>query len=309
MKADLLVILGATASGKTTLACHLAKAMGGEIISADSRQIYRKMDIGTGKDLDEYVIDDVAIPYHLIDIKDPGYKYNIAEYQSDFIESFNQIKQRGNKAILCGGSGLYIETALSGNSFLGIPSNEERMQMLKTLPHDELECLYEALPTDLKEKLNALTVQRKIRALEIAEFLTENPNWKPVQSPIKQPFIVGLVDDREERRAKISKRLSYRMNHGLVEEVQGLLADGLSFTDLDYYGLEYKWVGKYLSGEINKRLLFENLSIAIHQFAKRQMTWFRRMEKNGFTIRWFDASLPLETKLKEIFTALNDQPN
>lgn len=306
MKADLLVILGATASGKTTLACHLAKAIGGEIISADSRQIYRKMDIGTGKDLDEYVVDNVAIPYHLIDIKDPGYKYNIAEYQSDFIESLNEIKKRGNKPILCGGSGLYIETALTGNSFLGIPSNEERVEMLKGLPPDELERLYQALPADLKGKLNALTVQRKIRALEIAEFLTKNPHWNPVESPVNQPFIVGLLDDREQRRAKISKRLSYRMNHGLIEEVEGLLAEGLSFADLDYYGLEYKWVGKYLSGEINKRLLFEHLSIAIHQFAKRQMTWFRRMEKNGFTIHWLDAGMPLEMKLKEISEILKD---
>ncbi len=286
---DLTVILGPTASGKTRIACKLAKEVGGEIISADSKQVYRFMNIGTGKDLKEYKIDETEIPFHLIDIKDPGYKYNIAEYQRDFIEAYEQIKARNNKPILCGGSGLYIETALKGNSYLGIPSDEELWQDLKAKHEDEVQALYEKLPTEIQSNLNALTFQRKIRAIEIAAFLEKNPDWKPVELPEFEYEIIGLDIERDLRRSKISNRLSYRLNHGLIEEVEFLLKDYLTFDDLDYYGLEYKWVGNYLRKRISKKELFDGLETAIHQFAKRQMTWYRRMEKKGYKINWMSV--------------------
>lgn len=282
------------------MACHLARAISGEIISADSRQIYCGMDIGTGKDLDEYYIDGQSIPYHLINIKQPGYKYNIEEYQRDFKAAFELISSQNNMPILCGGSGLYLETALCGNSFLGIPADQNRQAEWMNLTDDELNLCYANLPAEIREKLNALTRSRKIRALEIHAFLSENSDWKPMEQIALQPIIFGLSIDRELRREKIVKRLSYRLNHGMIEEVENLLKNGLSYQDLDYYGLEYKWVGRYLSGEIRKKELFDQLSIAIHQFAKKQMTWFRRMEKNGFEINWLEATDSLEINLQKI---------
>ncbi|MFT5823513.1 MAG: tRNA dimethylallyltransferase [Crocinitomix sp.] len=296
--------MGPTASGKTMLACNLASATRGEIISADSRQVYRHMDIGTGKDLEEYKINDVPIPYHLIDIKEPGYKYNIAEFQANFIAAFDQIIDRNNLPILCGGSGLYLETALRGNSFLGIPSYEELWSRLKAVSDEVLEAEYRSIDSGIQSKLNALTRPRKIRAIEIALYLNEHPNWLPSKLPDLKPLIIGVNIERELRRNKITNRLSQRMNNGLIEEVELLLENGLSHADLDYYGLEYKWIGKYLNGEVSKRILFESLNTAIHQFAKRQMTWFRRMEKNGYPIQWIDAAMPLADKLAHIQTML-----
>jgi tRNA dimethylallyltransferase len=296
--------LGPTASGKTTLACNLAIAEEGEIISADSRQVYRQMDIGTGKDLEEYTINGVTVPYHLIDIKEPGYKYNIAEFQTDFIGAFDQIKERSKLPVLCGGSGLYLETALSGNSFLGIPSDEDLWNRLKKVSDQALEDEYLSIDKTIQSKLNALTRPRKIRAIEIANYLKEHPNWRPTELPKLQPLIIGVNIDRELRRSKITKRLSHRMNNGLIEEVELLLKNGLSHGDLEYYGLEYKWIGKYLTGEISKRILFESLNTAIHQFSKRQMTWFRRMEKNGYAINWIDAAMQLEYKVGQVQSLL-----
>lgn len=262
------------------------------------------MDIGTGKDLEEYTLNGEEVPYHLIDIKEPGYKYNIAEFQNDFITAFNDITSRNKLPILCGGSGLYIETALRGNSFLGIPSNEELWGQLKAVTDKELDAEYANIDTEIQAKLNALTRPRKIRAIEIAQFLKANSGWQPTQLPQLKPLIIGVNIERDLRRDKITRRLSERMNNGLIEEVETLIKKGLSHADLEYYGLEYKWIGKYLKGEISKRILFESLNTAIHQFAKRQMTWFRRMEKNEYHIEWVDALLPTNEKLAHIQTLL-----
>lgn len=295
----ILVILGPTASGKTNIACSTALGLQGEVISADSRQVYRHMDIGTGKDIDEYTIEGQQIPYHLIDIKDPGYKYNIAEYQVDFLGVLKDVHSRSKVPILCGGSGLYIETALKGNSFLGIPMNETRRNYLDQLSDKELEELYQQTDKSVRDILNKDTKRRMIRAIVVDEYLKQNPEFKTINIPDMDYTIVGVNIERELRRQKISDRLSYRMNHGLIEEVEGLLENYLSYKDLDYYGLEYKWIGRYLKSEINKKELFEGLRIAIHQFAKRQMTWFRRMEKNGYQIHWINAALSLEEKVEE----------
>ena len=298
MTTSLITILGPTASGKTELACALAYEIDGEIISADSRQVYRGMDIGTGKDIDEYNVNGQLIPNHLIDIRDAGYKYNIWEYQQDFLKAFDDIINRNKQPILCGGSGLYIETALNGNVFLGIPPNDELRNELKQLSLAELEALWDKLPTDLKSKLDKNTDKRMIRSLEINDFLTKHPDWSPPAYPQFKSIIIGVDIDRDLRRKKITKRLSYRLNNGMYEEVENLLKDGLTYDDLAYYGLEYKWIGNYLQGKISKKEMFEGLNIAIHQFAKRQMTWFRRMEKQGHQINWIKAELPLDEKLK-----------
>ncbi len=290
--------MGPTASGKTELACRLAYDLKGEIISADSRQVYKDMDIGTGKDIEEYQVMGKAIPYHLIDIREAGYKYNIFEFQTDFLKAFNIINQKNHQAILCGGSGLYLETALSGNSFLGIPKNDILRAELAELTDSELQNRWDNLPAKLKEKLDCNTNKRMIRSIEIANYIHEHPDWKPVQYPNFDSVIFGIDIDRDLRRTKITKRLSYRLNNGLYEEVQKLLDKGLSFEDLAYYGLEYKWLGNYFQGKITKKELFEGLNIAIHQFSKRQMTWFRRMEKQGYHINWINADWPMKEKLE-----------
>lgn len=286
------------------MACQLAAKIQGEIISADSRQIYRGMDIGTGKDLQEYIVDGIPIPYHLIDLKDPGYKYNIAEFQDDFNESFKEITNRGKMPILCGGSGLYLDTALYGNSYLGIPTNEALWIEMKSISNDELSDRYQSLSETIKSHLNAKTTARKIRAIEIAEFLSKNPDWKGNQTPDLNPLIIGVDIDRDLRRKKISKRLIERVNSGLIEEVEQLVEKGLSYADLDYYGLEYKWVGQYLQKKITKKEMIDQLEIAIHQFAKRQMTWFRRMEKQGTEIHWINATTPTSVKIETIINRM-----
>ena len=296
----LLVILGSTASGKTKLACNFAAENSGEIISADSRQVYEGMTIGTGKDLEEFKVGEVLVPHHLIDIKSPGYKYNISEFQIDFINAFNEVVSRTNLPILCGGSGLYIETALQGNSYLGIPQNDDLRNNLNLLSEEKLKNSYLNIDENILNNLNAKTTARQIRAIEINQFLIDNPNWKPIQLPKIEPVIVGIDIDRELRRKKITDRLSYRLNHGLIEEVERLLASSLTYEDLAYYGLEYKWVGTYLKGEINKKELFEALNIAIHQFSKRQLTWFRRMEKKGYKINWISAKKTTSIQMEEV---------
>lgn len=296
----LITILGPTASGKTNLACALAYAIDGEIISADSRQIYTGMDIGTGKDIEEYTLNGTAIPYHLIDIKPAGYKYNIYEYQTDFLEAFKTIQNNSKQAILCGGSGLYLETALSGNTFLGIPNSDEIRNETRNLSTDELLSKWKLISDKLQSKLDSSTDKRIIRSLEIADYIEKHPEWKAPVYPEFEHTIIGVDIDRDKRREKITNRLSVRLNNGLIEEVVDLLETGLSYDDLAYYGLEYKWICKYLQKEITKKELFEGLNIAIHQFSKRQLTWFRRMEKQGYNINWIDTFLPMEEKVQFI---------
>jgi len=296
-KKNILVILGPTASGKTQLACAVAAQLNGEIISADSRQIYRGMDIGTGKDLSEYTINKKNIPYHLIDIKNPGYHYNVAEFQLDFLNVFDEINSRNNLPILCGGTGLYIETAIGGNSFLGIEPDTNLYEKMKTVSLSEIDKEVAELPHDIRSKLTVQTWQRKIRAIEIGRFLKLNPTWKPIEIPELNSTIIGIDISREARREKITKRLEYRLNNGLYEEVENLVKQGIALEDLEYYGLEYAWLGKFMRGTITREELFEGLNIAIHQFAKRQMTWFRRMEAKGYDIKWIDVNLEMEEKV------------
>ncbi|MFT4602490.1 MAG: tRNA dimethylallyltransferase [Arenicella sp.] len=295
-----LTILGPTASGKTELACQLALNLDAEIISADSRQLYKFMDIGTGKDIEEYTIERTPIPYHLIDIREPSYKYNIAEYQLDFHKALADIQNRNKIAVLCGGSGLYIETALRGSSYLGIETDAKLISELKTYSDAQLENEYQKVPENLKEELNALTNQRKIRAIGIHQFIQTNPTWKKRNLPKVDSLIIGVDIDRDLRREKITKRLSYRLNHGLIEEAESLLDKHLTSEEMSFFGLEYKWLSEYLQGNITKKELFEGLNTAIHQFSKRQMTWFRRMEKNGYKIHWVNANDSIESKKDQV---------
>lgn len=299
----LITILGPTASGKTALAAALAYETGAEIISADSRQVYRGMTIGTGKDLDDYVVNGTQIKYHLIDIVDPGYKYNIYEYQRDFHKIYSEIRQRGVMPILCGGSGLYIESVLKGYSLSTVPQNAE---LRRSLSGKTLEELTEIL-TEMKARNRSCmhnrsdvdTAQRAVRAIEIEEYNLSHPSSNRDFPPVES-VIIGVDIDRESRRARITERLRQRLGHGLVEEVEGLLGSGLSAEDLIYYGLEYKYVTEYVTGRITRDEMLRSLEIAIHQFAKRQMTWFRGMERRGFTINWIDWHMPLADKLEHI---------
>lgn len=300
---DLIVILGPTASGKTNLACQVAYELGREIISADSRQIYKGMDVGTGKDLDEYEVNGIEIPYHLIDIHEPGYKYNIAEYQLDFYKVLENLKSRSKRGILCGGSGLYIESALKGNSFLGIPMQEERKKELQLLSDQELSDLHSKVSELVKNQLSANTRGRIIRAVIVDEYLKEHPDFKPREIPEFNYTIYGVDIDRELRRHRIEKRLKFRLENGLIEEAERLYENGLSYEDMEYYGLEYKWLALYLKGELGKNELFQGLRNSIFKFAKRQMTWFRRMEKNGYQIHWLDTSKSLDDKVQQIISS------
>jgi len=300
---NLITILGPTASGKTAVAAALAAKIGGEIISADSRQIYRKMDIGTGKDISEYFVDNQQINYHLIDIAEAGYKYNLYEYQRDFLLALAKIEQNGKFPILCGGTGLYIEAALKGYRMIDVPINEN---LRKGLENKSLEELREILSKykKLHNTTDTETVKRAIRAIEIADYYAINPPKNDKPYPKIEPLIIGLEIDREKRREKITNRLKVRLEEGMIDEVQQLLNSGLSPDDLIYYGLEYKFITNYLIGNLTFDEMFAQLEIAIHQFAKRQMTWFRGMEKRGFTIHWLNALLPMEEKIEKILLPL-----
>lgn len=299
----MITILGPTASGKTTLAAHLAAKTGAEIISADSRQVYRGMDIGTGKDLADYVVDGKKIPYHLIDICEPGTKYNLFRYQEDFLNAYEDIRNRGVEPILCGGTGLYIEAVLKGYSLSPVPQNAELRERLASKSLEELT----AMLVELKKKTGSTmhnrsdvdTAQRAIRAIEIEEHNLNNPMPERECPPIDS-LIIGVDIDRDERRRKITNRLKARLEEGMVEEMQGLLRRGIPAEDLIYYGLEYKFVTEYVTGKLTYDEMFRQLEIAIHQFAKRQMTWFRGMERRGFHIHWLDASKPIDEKVMTI---------
>jgi len=287
----MITILGPTASGKTAIATHLAERIGGEIISADSRQVYRRMDIGTGKDLSDYVNPETGrhIPYHLIDIAEPGTRYNLFRYQEDFMKAYNDIQQRGATPILCGGTGLYIESVLKGYNLSPVPQNAELRERLKGKSLEELT----AMLTELKKmtgsvmhnKTDVDSCQRAIRAIEIEQYNMEHPT--PLrEAPAIDSLIIGVDVDREVRRERITRRLHARLEEGMVDEIRGLLSEGIKPEDLIYYGLEYKFITKYVIGELTYDEMVRGLEIAIHQFAKRQMTWFRGMERRGFKINW-----------------------
>lgn len=297
-KQELITIIGPTASGKTSLAAALAARLDTEIISGDSRQVYRGMDIGTGKDLADYVVEGQQIPYHLIDIRDAGEKYNVFEYQHDFHRAFAEIRAKGKLPILCGGTGMYIEAVLKGYKLLDVPQNPELRESLKGKSLAELEQLL-ASYKKLHNKTDVDSVQRAIRAIEIEEYYrTESPEQNEY-APIRS-LIIGVNIDRELRRERISRRLRARLDEGMVDEVRRILASGVKPEDLIYYGLEYKYLTLYVTGVLSYVEMVSQLEIAIHQFAKRQMTWFRGMERRGFTIHWIDAQLPLPEKVQQI---------
>lgn len=276
---DLIAILGPTASGKTPFAAALASELNTEIISADSRQIYRGMDLGTGKDLADYTVNGRQIPYHLIDIADPGYKYNVFEYQRDFLKAYETIKQKGCLPVLCGGTGMYLESVLKGYKLMPVPENTELRTRLADKSLDELTAILSQYKT-LHNSTDVDTVKRAIRAIEIEEYYAANPVAER-EFPQLNSLIIGVDIDRESRREKITRRLKQRLEEGMVDEVRQLLAQGIPAEDLIYYGLEYKYLTLYAIGELNYEEMFSQLEIAIHQFAKRQMTWFRGMESHA----------------------------
>ena len=295
---DLITILGPTASGKTRLAARLADSIGGEIISADSRQVYRGMDIGTGKDLSDYVVDGRTVPYHLIDIAEPGYKYNVFEFQRDFLAAYESIRSRRHVPILCGGTGLYLESVLRGFRLIPVPENPELREQLSTKNLAELTEILASYKT-LHNTTDVDTPKRAIRAIEIEEYYRR----QPVESrtfPSLHSLTLGVSISREQRRENISRRLRERMAEGMADEVHRLLHKGLAPEDLIYYGLEYKYVTLFVTGSIDADTMTRQLEIAIHQFAKRQMTWFRGMERRGVHIQWLDYALPEAEKIKQI---------
>ena len=300
---DLITVLGPTASGKTRFAVQLADRLDAEIISGDSRQVYRRMDLGTGKDLDDYRIGDRCVPYHLIDIVEPGTKYNVFEYQRDFLEAYNDIHQRGRKAVLCGGTGLYIESVLRAYRLSPVPQNPELRERLADKSLEELTALL-ATYKSLHNTTDVDTAQRAIRAIEIEEYYRQTPlDRRPF--PKIESLTLGVDVSREVRRERISQRLRKRLDEGMCGEVERLLAEGIKPEDLIYYGLEYKYVTLYVTGQITFDEMAQQLEIAIHQFAKRQMTWFRGMERRGTPILWirlgedFDETLRLNPGLAE----------
>ncbi|NDV95607.1 tRNA (adenosine(37)-N6)-dimethylallyltransferase MiaA [Dysgonomonas sp. 521] len=302
-KYDSITIVGPTASGKTTFACHLAYSLGAEIISGDSRQVYRSMDIGTGKDLSDYTVNGENIPYHLIDIREAGDKYNIFEYQHDFHEAYTDIKSRDKLPIICGGSGLYIEAVLKGYSLVNVPENKELRERYANHTLPELTKILESYKT-LHNKTDVDTAQRAIRAIEIEEYKQAHPLEQNEFPPLNS-LVIGVDIDRELRRKKISERLKARLQEGMIEEIQEILDRGIAPDDLIYYGLEYKYVTLYLLKQLSYQEMYSQLEIAIHQFAKRQMTWFRGMEKRGIPIHWINAEMPADKKVEEVKLLIN----
>lgn len=301
----LITIIGPTASGKTALAAALADRLGAEVISADSRQVYRGMDIGTGKDLDEYVIGGRRVPCHLIDVREAGYHYNLFEYQEDFLRTYRDLMARGKDAVLCGGSGLYVESVLKGYAMMPVPEDKALRSRLEGKTLDELTAIL-ATYKRLHNTTDTDTPKRAIRAIEIEEYYRAN-NITARQFPSIDSIVFGIQVDRETRRQRISRRLDARLDGGLADEVRRLLDEGVAADDLKYYGLEYKYVTAYVLGEMPYDEMHDKLETAIHQFAKRQMTWFRGMERRGIAINWIDGSLPLETKLAMMIEMINQK--
>ena len=306
---QLITILGPTASGKTQLAARLAYELKGEVISADSRQVYRGMTIGTGKDLDDYEVCGTHIPYHLIDICEPGTKYNLFKYQEDFFSVYETLQRKNVQPILCGGTGLYIEAVLKGYHLSPVPQNEQLRSSLEGKTLQELTAILDQLKRQNHSAMHNTTdvdsCQRAIRAIEIETYNLQHPTPERELPPVSS-LVVGVQIDRDERRRKITDRLRKRLEHGLIEEVRGLLESGIPADDLIYYGLEYKYVTEYVIGRRSYDDMFKNLEIAIHQFAKRQMTWFRGMERRGVRIHWLNAMLPLNVKCDKIKEWMNE---
>ena len=319
----MITILGPTASGKTSLAAALAAKInsmevgawqegvcGAEIIGADSRQVYRGMDIGTGKDLEDYVIDGKQIPYHLIDICDAGTKYNLFQYQQDFFDVYQDIQNRNVFPILCGGTGLYIESVLKGYHLSPVPQNPTLRAELEGKSLDELTVLLKDLKaktgSNMHNRTDVDTAQRAIRAIEIETYNLEHPTPERELPPVDS-LIIGVNIDRDARREKITRRLKQRLEEGMVDEIKGLLDSGIPAENLIYYGLEYKFITEYVIGKTSYDEMFRGLEIAIHQFAKRQMTWFRGMERRGFTIHWVDALQPMQEKVEQIIHIYNKE--
>ncbi|MBS2211191.1 tRNA (adenosine(37)-N6)-dimethylallyltransferase MiaA [Carboxylicivirga mesophila] len=295
---NLIVVLGPTASGKTTFAAHLAKHLDGEIISADSRQLYRGMDLGTGKDIEDYTIDGYTIPHHLIDIVDAGYKYNVFEYQADFFKAFEQVNANKHWPIMCGGTGMYIESVLKKYKLINVPVNQELRDSLQGKNLQELSGILSTYKS-LHNQTDTDTVKRAIRAIEIEEYYKENPEIE-VELPDVNPLIIGVNIDREARRGKITSRLKKRLEEGMIDEVKQLLDSGVAPEDLIYYGLEYKYLTMHVMGQLNYKQMFDKLNVAIHQFAKRQMTWFRGMERKGANIHWIDAFDSMDDRIVKV---------
>lgn len=298
----MICILGPTATGKTEFAAYIAGLLQGEIISADSRQVYKGMDIGTGKDLEAYQVDGQSVPYHLIDIVEAGESYNVFRFQSDFLEAYQAIEARGNFPILCGGTGMYIESVLKGYKLIDVPVNEPLREQLELKSDEELELLLSSYKkqhntTDSSER------ERLLRAIEIQDYYQTHPDID-THFPEIPALILGIEFDRRVVRMRITERLDYRLKHGMIEEVAQLIAQGVSKEMLKYYGLEYRFITQHIEGEIGYNEMFRRLNIAIHQFAKRQMTWFRRMEKQGFEIHWLDGNLSHQDKWMQILPLL-----
>jgi tRNA dimethylallyltransferase len=300
---DLVTILGPTATGKTGLAANLAAKIDGEIISADSRQVYRGMDLGTGKDYDDYFVGGREIPSHLVDIEEPGVHYNVYRFQADFIRVFEKIQSRGNFPVLCGGSGLYLEAVLKNYKLIQVPPNKQLRKELEGKSLEELTQILKDLKPELHNKTDVETDRRAIRAIEIEMYYRENPEIDTSMPDIRS-LNIGVKFDRETRRQRITERLKQRLDEGMLDEVQRLLDRGLTPEQLIYYGLEYKYLTLHLTGELSYDEMFRQLEIAIHQFAKRQMTWFRGMEKRGTIIHWIYGHLPMEEKVGKIIELL-----
>ena len=295
-KYNLISVIGPTAGGKTAFAAKLAGELNGEIISADSRQVYRRMDIGTGKDIRDYMVNGRQIPFHLIDIAEPGYKYSVFEYQQDFIKAFQLITEKGKMPLLCGGTGMYIEAVIRGYRLLPVPPDIEFHRKLKEKSLDELTQILSGYKK-LHNISDVDSKERAIRAIEIEAYYADHPGTEK-EYPVINPVFIGIKFDREVQRDRITHRLQERLKGGMVEEVQRLLDEGILPGDLVYYGLEYKYITQYLTGELEYSEMVSRLNIAIHQFAKRQMTWFRKMEKAGTVIHWLDGALTDEEKVK-----------
>jgi tRNA dimethylallyltransferase len=304
-KYNLITILGPTASGKTSVAANVALALNGEVISADSRQVYRGMDLGTGKDYADYLVDGKQIPYHLIDIVDAGYEYNVFEYQKDFLKVFEDISNRGKLPVMCGGSGLYLEAVLKNYKLIQVPINETLRLTLEGKPLDELTEILKTYKSELHNQTDLENEKRAIRAIEIEEYYLSHPEINTGMPDIRS-LTVGVQFDRQTRRKRITTRLRQRLREGMLDEVQRLLDSGLTPEQLTYYGLEYKFMTQHLTGELTWQEMFDGLNVAIHQFAKRQMTWFRRMEKQGIEIHWLDGFMPLEEKVAKIVELYNE---